>query len=146
MMLKTILFFLFGCSLYFGQRVANTGFSASQVNSECNNCGMNLNNNPEGDGTKATGTNGQGSGTTSDEVDLITKQVGNHLNIQLIPQWRSFTTFIIYDSYGNVKKEQQIQPTNSYSIDISDLASGDYSIDVEVVSPHTTITQSFIKQ
>lgn len=145
-MLKIVLFFLFGCSLYFGQRVGNTGLSASQVNSECNNCGMNLNNNPEGDGTKATGTSGQGSGTTSDEVSLITEQVGNHLKIQLMPQWRSFTTFIIYDSSGNVKKDQQIQSTNSYSVDISDLVSGNYLIEVEVVSPHTTIMQSFSKQ
>lgn len=144
-MLKTILFLLFGCSLYFGQNVANTASSSNQNNSECTNCTMNLNT-PEGDGTKATSTSGQGSGTLSNEVNLNTQQVGSDLYIYLMPQNRKFTTYTIYDLSGNLKKEQQIHPTNSYSINVSNLSPGNYLIYVEVVSPNVSITKLFNKQ
>ncbi len=145
MMLKTTLFFLFGCSLYFGQSISSTGTISNQNNPSCSNCPINLNT-AEGDGTRATNNSGSGSGTTSNEVNLITDQVGNQLKVQLMPQWRNFTTFVIYDLSGNVKKDQQIHPTNAYSIDISDLPSGNYLIEAEVVSPPITITQYFTKQ
>jgi hypothetical protein len=142
MMLKTTLFFLFGCSLYFGQSIATTGLP-NQADSACTNCPMNMNT-AEGDGTRASNNGGGGSGTLSDAVSLATEQTGNNLNIYLMPFQRKFTTYIIYDLSGNVKKEQQIPPTNSYSIDVSNLSPGNYLIEVEVASPSTTITESLL--
>lgn len=146
MMLKTILFLFLGSSFYFGQSIKNPGSFSGQSNSACTDCTLNLAVSSEGDGTKATGTSGQGSGTTSDDVELLIRQTKNSLIIQLMPQNRNLRAFTIYDSAWNIKKAQQISPTNSYTIDTSDLLSGNYTIELEIVSPNVSMQQSFTKE
>lgn len=145
MMLKTTLFFLFGCSLYFGQSIANTGSPSNQANPECTDCPMNLNT-TEGDGTRTTSSPGQG-GTSN--FSLMTQQVGNHLNIQLMPQDKEIITYMIYDvSASSLTKDKRIEihPTNSYSIDISNLNPGNYLITVVEALSNESISRSFSKQ
>lgn len=125
-MLKTLIFFLFGCSLYFGQ------ISATSIPTL------------EGDGTKVKSSSGQGSGTDPFGI-MINQSAKNDLNIYLMPAEVQFTKYTIYDLSGNLKKTQQISPTNSYSIDVSNLAPGNYLIKVEAVSPSAIVTKLFVR-
>ena len=124
-MLKTVIFFLFGCSLCFGQSSQVSVFTL------------------EGDGTKTTSTSGQGSGTSPFAI-IINQSAKNDLNIYLMPSDTQFSKYTIYDLSGNVKKAQQISPTNSCSIDVSNLTPGNYLIKVEAVSS-AIVTKLFIK-
>lgn len=145
-MLKTVIFFLFGCSLCFGQNAVTTGVSSRQTSTNYDTTsGANsiTNTSLEGDGTKTTSTSGQGSGTSPFAI-IINQSAKNDLNIYLMPSDMQFTKYTIYDLSGNVKKTQQISPTNSCSIDVSNLAPGNYLIKVEAVSS-AIVTKLFVK-
>lgn len=136
-MLKTLIFFLFGCSFYFGQS------NGTLVTREAT---------LEGDGTKVTSTSGQGGGVPYDSggvtypnISIGTQQLRSDLYVFLNQQDKSFARYKIYDISGNLKKDQIIGATNSYYVDISSLSPGNYLIYVEVVSPHIAITQLFTK-
>lgn len=128
-MLKSLMFFLFGCSLYFGQ---NNVSSVSIA---------------EGDGTKTTSTSGQGSGSGNNMPNLVVVQDGGSLKLFLSRSEAKFNSFSLYGTSGMViADDQKIRPTNSYSVDISNLKPGNYYISVEVVTPmYLSISQQFIK-
>ncbi len=128
-MLKTLIFFLFGCSLYFGQ------ISATSISTL------------EGDGTKTTSTSGQGSGSGNNLPNLLVVQDGNDLRISLTRSEARFNSYSLYNGAGMaILEDQTIRPTNSYSIDISNLKPGNYYISVEVIAPtYISISKPFIK-
>lgn len=138
-MLKTIIFFLFGCSFYLGQ---SNGMSILALK----------------DGTKTTSTSGEGSGTqgtgTSTQQQQQQQQLINelkvylnqsNLNMFLSQQDKKFSKYRIYDISGNLKREQVISATNTYTVDISNLSSGNYLVIVNEALSNTGISRSFIK-
>lgn len=134
-MLKTTIFFLFGCSLYFGQSIKATGISSNQNNSPANRETV--------EGVKAQNSGGgEGAGPFAIIINQTTKK--EDLNIYLMPSDTQFSKYTIYDLSGNVKKTQQISPTNSCSIDLSNLIPGNYLIKVEAVSS-AIVTKLFVK-
>lgn len=151
-MLKTTIFFLFGCSLYFGQSLPTTGSTSSNQNNNCN-CTANLNT-MGGDGTRASNSDG-GSGSQPDSgTGSQQQQARSDLNVDLNQgnlrvffnqQDRKFNRYVIYDISGNLKKEQIISSTNSYTIDISNLSSGNYLIVVAEYPSNTGISRLFVK-
>lgn len=128
-MLKTLIFFLFGCSLYFGQ---SSGVSALTL---------------EGDGTKTTSTSGQGSGSGNNLPNLLVVQNGNNLIVSLNRPEAKFNSYSLYNGSGMaIFEDRQIRPANSYSIDMSNLKPGHYFITVEVITPtFLSISRPFIK-
>jgi len=128
-MLKTVLFFLFGCSLYFAQTTA--GSSATL----------------EGDGTKVKTSSGEGSGSGNSFPNLTVVQDGSSLRLFLTRAEAKFNNYSIYNTTGMaITENQNIRPTNSYSLDVSTMKPGHYYISVEVVTPaNISITQQFIK-
>lgn len=133
-MLKTTIFFLFGCSLYFGQSTANL-------------------NSIEGDGTRASNSDG-GSGSQPNSGTVSQQQVRSDLNVDLNQgnlrmflnqQDRKFNIYRIYDISGNLKREQIISPTNSHTVDISNLSSGNYLIVVTESPSNTGMSKLFVK-
>lgn len=140
-MLKTIIFFLFGCSFYLGQ---SNGISILALK----------------DGTKTTSTSGEGSGTQGtgtstqqqqqqelineiNELKVYLDQ--SNLNMFLSQQDKKFSKYRIYDISGNLKREQIISATNTYTVDISNLSSGNYLVIVNEALSNTGISKSFIK-
>lgn len=140
-MLKTIIFFLFGCSFYLGQ---SNGMSILALK----------------DGTKTTSTSGEGSGTQGtgtstqqqqqqelineiNELKVYLDQ--SNLNMFLSQQDKKFSKYRIYDISGNLKREQIISATNTYTVDISNLSSGNYLVIVNEALSNTGISKSFIK-
>lgn len=142
-MLKTIIFFLFGCSFYLGQ---SNGMSILALK----------------DGTKTTSTSGEGSGTQGtgtstqqqqqqqqqlineiNELKVYLNQ--SNLNMFLSQQDKKFSKYRIYDISGNLKREQVISATNTYTVDISNLSSGNYLVIVNEALSNTGISRSFIK-
>jgi len=140
-MLKTIIFFLFGCSFYLGQ---SNGISILALK----------------DGTKTTSTSGEGSGTQGtgtstqqqqqqelineiNELKVCLDQ--SNLNMFLSQQDKKFSKYRIYDISGNLKREQIISATNTYTVDISNLSSGNYLVIVNEALSNTGISKSFIK-
>lgn len=140
-MLKTIIFFLFGCSFYLGQ---SNGISILALK----------------DGTKTTSTSGEGSGTQGtgtstqqqqqqqlineiNELKVYLDQ--SNLNMFLSQQDKKFSKYRIYDISGNLKREQVIPATNTYTVNISNLSSGNYLVIVNETQSNTGISRSFIK-
>ena len=140
-MLKTIIFFLFGCSFYLGQ---SNGMSILALK----------------DGTKTTSTSGEGSGTQGtgtstqqqqqqqlineiNELKVYLDQ--SNLNMFLSQQDKKFSKYRIYDISGNLKREQIISATNTYTVDISNLSSGNYLVIVNEALSNTGISKSVIK-
>jgi hypothetical protein len=140
-MLKTIIFFLFGCSFYLGQ---SNGISILALK----------------DGTKTTSTSGEGSGTQGTGTSTLQQQQQqlineinelkvyldqSNLNMFLSQQDKKFSKYRIYDISGNLKREQIISATNTYTVDISNLSSGNYLVIVNEALSNTGISKSFIK-
>ncbi len=140
-MLKTIIFFLFGCSFYLGQ---SNGMSILALK----------------DGTKTTSTSGEGSGTqgtgTSTQQQQQQQLINeiyelkvyldqSNLNMFLSQQDKKFSKYRIYDISGNLKREQIISATNTYTVDISNLSFGNYLVIVNEALSNTGISKSFIK-
>lgn len=140
-MLKTIIFFLFGCSFYLGQ---SNGMSILALK----------------DGTKTTSTSGEGSGTQGTGTSTLQQQQQqlineinelkvyldqSNLNMFLSQQDKKFSKYRIYDISGNLKREQIISATNTYTVDISNLSSGNYLVIVNEALSNTGISKSFIK-
>lgn len=139
-MLKTIIFFLFGCSFYLGQ---SNGMSILALK----------------DGTKTTSTSGEGSGTqgtgtsTQQQQQQLINEINelkvyldqSNLNMFLSQQDKKFSKYRIYDISGNLKREQIISATNTYTVDISNLSSGNYLVIVNEALSNTGISKSFIK-
>lgn len=134
-MLKTVIFFLFGCSLYFGQIIPTTGVPTAESATST----LDLK-----DGTRTTDTPGQG-GHPSTMISLYNEPGGNSLRVSINPEDKKFESYIIVDQYGVVKKQGKTSVTNSCSIDISSLSSGNYWIQIEMVSPYEIASKKFLK-
>jgi hypothetical protein len=152
-MLKTAIFFLFGCSLYFGQSLAGSSSSQNNNSSGCTNCPINVGGGP-GNGTQASTTDG-GSGTQPDSGSTQQYQQARsnlniylnqgNLNLSLNQSDNKFNRYKIYDGSGNLKRDQIISATNSYTVDISDLSSGNYLIVVIETPSNTGLSKLFVK-
>ncbi|MCU7617420.1 hypothetical protein NZ698_09435 [Chryseobacterium sp. PBS4-4] len=101
----------------------------------------------EGDGTKVKSSSGEGSGSGNNLPNLLVVRDGNNLRISLTRSDARFNSYSLYSGSGvTICEDQQIRPTNSYLIDISNLRPGIHYISVDVITPtNINISESFIK-
>ncbi|RZJ48984.1 MAG: T9SS type A sorting domain-containing protein [Flavobacterium sp.] len=139
-MLRTTIFFLFGCSFFFGQ---TNGIPIVNLK----------------DGTKTTSTSGEGSGSQGSGISTSLQQQElineinelkvymnqSNLSMSMSQQDKKFNGYRIYDISGNLKREQVVSATNSYTVDISNLSSGNYLVIVTETLSNTGVSKLFIK-
>jgi len=153
-MLKTTLFFLFGCSLYLGQTIKatrissnqtdNSGYSGFSANRETAE-GVRAQNSGGGEGTGPN--NPPTTGSTQQQVrsDLNVYLNQGNLSVSMNQPDNKFNRYMIYDGSGNLKRDQIISATNSYTVDISNLSSGNYVIVVNETPSNTSVSKLFLK-